>query len=47
VSAFQYSGMRRMVFGRADPFPGHGGGAPRVAAADIEVVGPVLEDRDP
>ena len=38
------SGVRRLVYGHADPFPGHGGGAARVAAAGIAVTGPVLED---
>jgi len=38
------SGIRRMIFGLRDPFPGHGGGAAQVAAAGIEVVGPVLVD---
>jgi diaminohydroxyphosphoribosylaminopyrimidine deaminase/5-amino-6-(5-phosphoribosylamino)uracil reductase len=38
------SGVRRLVYGLADPFPGHGGGAARVAAAGIEVTGPVLPE---
>jgi diaminohydroxyphosphoribosylaminopyrimidine deaminase/5-amino-6-(5-phosphoribosylamino)uracil reductase len=38
------SGIRRMVYGLRDPFPGHGGGAEEVAAAGITVDGPILED---
>jgi diaminohydroxyphosphoribosylaminopyrimidine deaminase/5-amino-6-(5-phosphoribosylamino)uracil reductase len=37
------SGVARMVYGARDPYPGHGGGAKRVRAAGIEVVGPILE----
>lgn len=37
------SGVRRVVYGLADPFPGHGGGAAELRATGIEVVGPVLE----
>jgi diaminohydroxyphosphoribosylaminopyrimidine deaminase/5-amino-6-(5-phosphoribosylamino)uracil reductase len=37
------SGIRRLVYGLADPVPGHGGGAARVAAAGIRVDGPILE----
>src|SRR5262249_26277931 len=37
------SGIRRRVYGLADPIPGHGGGAARVAAAGVRVDGPLLE----
>src|SRR5262249_17924298 len=37
------AGIRRVVYGLADPFPGHGGNA-ELRAAGIEVVGPVLEE---
>ncbi len=37
------AGVRRVVYGLADPFPGHAGNA-ELRAAGIEVVGPVLED---
>jgi diaminohydroxyphosphoribosylaminopyrimidine deaminase/5-amino-6-(5-phosphoribosylamino)uracil reductase len=37
------AGVRRVVYGLADPFPAHGGNA-ELRAAGIEVVGPVLED---
>jgi diaminohydroxyphosphoribosylaminopyrimidine deaminase / 5-amino-6-(5-phosphoribosylamino)uracil reductase len=38
------SGVRRLVYGLGDPFPGHGGGARALARAGLEVVGPVLEE---
>jgi len=37
------AGVRRVVYGLRDPFPGHGGIA-ELARAGIEVVGPVLEE---
>jgi diaminohydroxyphosphoribosylaminopyrimidine deaminase/5-amino-6-(5-phosphoribosylamino)uracil reductase len=36
------AGVARVVYGLADPYPGHGGNAELVAAG-VEVVGPVLE----
>lgn len=38
------SGIRRLVYGMADPFPGHGGGVRVIAKAGIRVDGPVLEE---
>jgi diaminohydroxyphosphoribosylaminopyrimidine deaminase / 5-amino-6-(5-phosphoribosylamino)uracil reductase len=38
------SGIARMVYGLADPFPGHGGGAAEIARAGIAVEGPFLEE---
>ncbi len=38
------SGIRRLVYGLRDPFPGHGGGLETVAAAGIEIAGPVLAE---
>ena len=38
------SGVKRVVYGAPDPFPGHGGGATVLAAAGVTVVGPVLEE---
>src|SRR5262245_11908311 len=37
------SGVARLVYGMADPFPGHGGGLDVARAAGIRVDGPVLE----
>ncbi|MFH0903219.1 MAG: bifunctional diaminohydroxyphosphoribosylaminopyrimidine deaminase/5-amino-6-(5-phosphoribosylamino)uracil reductase RibD [Pseudomonadota bacterium] len=37
------SGIRRLVFGMHDPFPGHGGGLAVLARAGIAVEGPVEE----
>jgi diaminohydroxyphosphoribosylaminopyrimidine deaminase/5-amino-6-(5-phosphoribosylamino)uracil reductase len=37
------SGIRRLVYGMADPFPGHGGGIDQARAEGIRVDGPVLE----
>jgi len=38
------AGVRRVVYGTLDPWPGHGGGLKALAAAGIEVVGPVEEE---
>jgi diaminohydroxyphosphoribosylaminopyrimidine deaminase/5-amino-6-(5-phosphoribosylamino)uracil reductase len=38
------SGVARMVYGLADPFPGHGGGAEEVAGGGVKVEGPLLAD---
>lgn len=38
------SGVKRVVYGAADPFPGHGGGARVLAQAGVTVVGPVLAE---
>jgi diaminohydroxyphosphoribosylaminopyrimidine deaminase/5-amino-6-(5-phosphoribosylamino)uracil reductase len=38
------SGIARLVYGLADPFPGHGGGAAEIARAGIRVDGPLLAD---
>jgi diaminohydroxyphosphoribosylaminopyrimidine deaminase / 5-amino-6-(5-phosphoribosylamino)uracil reductase len=38
------AGIRRLVFGMADPFPGHGGGIEALARAGVEVAGPVEEE---
>lgn len=38
------SGIRRLVYGLADPFPGHGGGLETIRAAGIQVDGPVEEE---
>ena len=37
------AGVRRVVYGLRDPFPGHGG-IPELVRAGVEVVGPVLEE---
>jgi diaminohydroxyphosphoribosylaminopyrimidine deaminase / 5-amino-6-(5-phosphoribosylamino)uracil reductase len=44
VELVREAGVRRLVFGLGDPFPGHGGGADLLRRAGVEVVGPVLED---
>jgi diaminohydroxyphosphoribosylaminopyrimidine deaminase/5-amino-6-(5-phosphoribosylamino)uracil reductase len=41
--ALEAAGIGRLVFGVHDPFPGHGGGAARLRAAGVQVVGPLLE----
>jgi diaminohydroxyphosphoribosylaminopyrimidine deaminase/5-amino-6-(5-phosphoribosylamino)uracil reductase len=40
------SGVRRVVFGARDPGPGSGGGAERLRAAGLDVVGPVWSERE-
>jgi diaminohydroxyphosphoribosylaminopyrimidine deaminase/5-amino-6-(5-phosphoribosylamino)uracil reductase len=37
------AGIKRVVYGLADPFPGHGGGIAVLRAAGVAVTGPVLE----
>jgi diaminohydroxyphosphoribosylaminopyrimidine deaminase/5-amino-6-(5-phosphoribosylamino)uracil reductase len=38
------AGITRVVYGLADPFPGHGGGVAQLRRARVRVDGPVLED---
>jgi diaminohydroxyphosphoribosylaminopyrimidine deaminase/5-amino-6-(5-phosphoribosylamino)uracil reductase len=46
AAALLAAGVRRVVFGARDPGAGSGGGADRLRAAGVEVVGPVWSDRE-
>ncbi len=38
------AGIRRLIYGLRDPFPGHGGGVEALAAGGVEIAGPLLEE---
>lgn len=46
TEALKRAGVARVVVGAADPGRGSGGGADVLRAAGVEVVGPVMSDRD-